>query len=165
MEIRDVRESTIDNPGPGTTQYGDVWVPLETHFKIPLEGNPTRFCIAIKCQTYPQMLFLGWMDAVLVVEGFWDLFWTEYMLSNLILACVWTLYFNGKGSNPVPIHNLYKYHTNLEWKVSSKPKWVLSWTKTAVPVKIDRHSEECASCLPLLPVSVLWTSLLNQWNR
>jgi len=32
----------VEGNGPGTTQYGDVWVPEEHHFKIPLEGNPTR---------------------------------------------------------------------------------------------------------------------------
>jgi len=31
-----------ENYGEGTTAYGDVWVPREHHFKIPLAGNPTR---------------------------------------------------------------------------------------------------------------------------
>jgi len=31
-----------EDNGIGTTAYGDVWVPLISHFKIPLEGNPTR---------------------------------------------------------------------------------------------------------------------------
>jgi len=28
--------------GPGSTDYGDVWVPSEAWYKIPLKGNPTR---------------------------------------------------------------------------------------------------------------------------
>merc|ERR1711970_261789 len=31
-----------EDNGNGTTEFGDVWVPLEAHFKIPLVGNPTR---------------------------------------------------------------------------------------------------------------------------
>ena len=31
-----------EDNGAGTTFLGDVWVPSVAHFKIPLEGNPTR---------------------------------------------------------------------------------------------------------------------------
>merc|ERR1719495_1230758 len=31
-----------EDNGPGTTPFGDVWVPEVHHFKIPLIGNPTR---------------------------------------------------------------------------------------------------------------------------
>jgi len=31
-----------ETPGQGFTEYGDVWVAQLHHYKIPLEGNPTR---------------------------------------------------------------------------------------------------------------------------
>ena len=36
-------------------------------------------------------------------------------LIHAFIRFVWTLYLNGEYWNPVPIHKLYKYHTNLEW--------------------------------------------------
>ena len=32
----------LPGQGPGVTLFGDVWVAAQHHYKIPLEGNPTR---------------------------------------------------------------------------------------------------------------------------